>query len=97
MSSNALISSFPGNITAATAANLTAGGLGVLLPDAQIGDHFSEDCLTLNVWVPSGGEEKKAVMVWFYGGTFSTGASSESLFDGQNIAGQEDVIVVSVK
>ena len=94
MSSNALLTSFPGNVTAA---NVTAGGLGVILPDFEIGDHFSEDCLTLNVWVPSGGEEKKAVMVWFYGGNFESGATSESLFNGQNIAGEEDVIVVSVK
>jgi len=78
-------------------ANLTAAGLAIILPDTEVGDTFSEDCLTLNVWVPSGGEEKKAVMVYLYGGTFLTGASSESLFNGQNIAGQEDVIVVSLK
>jgi cholinesterase len=83
-----------GNIAGA---NLTAAGLADILPDYEVGDSFSEDCLTLNVWVPSGGEEKKAVMVWFYGGTFVSGASSESLFNGQNIAGQEDVIVVSAK
>ncbi|KAE9364161.1 alpha/beta-hydrolase, partial [Stipitochalara longipes BDJ] len=92
MSSNAL--QLPiGNVAGA---NLTAAGLADILPDNEVGDTFSEDCLTLNVWVPSGGEEKKAVLVWLYGGTFLTGASSESLFNGQNIAGQEDVIVVSI-
>jgi carboxylesterase type B len=94
MSSNALQSRFTGNVAAA---NLTAAGLADILPDFEVGDTFNENCLTLNVWVPSGGDENKAVMVWLYGGTFLTGASSESLFNGQNIAGQEDVIVVSIK
>jgi cholinesterase len=78
-------------------ANVTAAGFADILPDFQIGDKFDEDCLTLNIWVPSGGEEKKVVMVWVYSGTFLTSESSESLFNGQNIAGQEDVIVVSAK
>ena len=93
MSSNALQKPL-GDVAAA---NLTAAGLAIILPDFEVGDTFSEDCLTLNVWVPSGGEEEKAVMVYLYGGSFLTGDSSESLFNGQNIAGQEDVIVVSLK
>ena len=93
MSPNALQQPI-GNVAGA---NLTAAGLAIILPDFEVGDTFSEDCLTLNVWVPSGGEKEKAVMVYLYGGTFLTGASSESLFNGQNIAGQEDVIVVSLK
>jgi Carboxylesterase family len=33
------------------------------------GHTFNEDCLTLNVWTkPQIGEQKKAVMVWIYGG-----------------------------
>jgi cholinesterase len=63
----------------------------------QIGDRFSEDCLTLNVWVPSGGESKKAVMVWIYGGGFSAGATDTVTYNGQNLASQGDVIVVSMK
>lgn len=35
----------------------------------QIGHHFSDDCLTLNVWTkPQVGETRKAVLVFFYGG-----------------------------
>lgn len=78
-------------------ANLTAAGIDILIGLGQIGDRFSEDCLTLNVWVPSGGEAKKAVMVWIYGGGFTSGTSSKSTYNGQNIASQEDVIVVSIK
>ncbi len=78
-------------------ANLTAAGFAVLTVLGQIGDRFSEDCLTLNVWVPSGGEAKKAVMLWIYGGGFTSGTSSTATYNGQNIASQEDVIVVSIK
>jgi cholinesterase len=78
-------------------ANLTAAGLAILTGLAQVGDRFGEDCLTLNVWVPSGGEAKKAVMLWIYGGGFSTGTSDTTTYNGQNIASQEDVIVVSIK
>jgi cholinesterase len=51
----------------------------------------------LNVWVPSGGEEKKAVLLWIYGGGFTTGSTSIPEFNGKSLAGQEDVIVVSLK
>lgn len=78
-------------------ANLTAAGFEILTILGQINDRFSEDCLTLNVWVPSGGEAKKAVLLWIYGGGFSTGTSTTSTYNGQNIASQEDVIVVSFK
>ena len=33
----------------------------------------SEDCLTLNVWVPAAGTAKKPVMVWLHGGGFAYG------------------------
>jgi carboxylesterase type B len=77
--------------------NVTAVGVAALRTDEQLGDRFSEDCLTLNVWVPSGGEANKAVMLWVYGGTFQIGSSSIATYNGQNIADQEDVIVVSIK
>jgi cholinesterase len=79
------------------AANLTAAGVAILTTLGQVGDRFSEDCLTLNVWVPSGGEAKKAVLLWIHGGGFSTGTTSTSIYNGQYIASQEDVIVVSIK
>lgn len=64
----------------------------------QVGDVFSEDCLTVNVWTkPQTGETKKAVLVWIYGGGFSTGSSRTAAYNGQYIADQEDVVVVSLK
>lgn len=56
----------------------------------------SEDCLYLNVWTPAKSpKEKLAVMVWIYGGGFTTGATSLSLYDGANLA-RKGVVVVSV-
>ncbi|XP_064625334.1 fatty acyl-CoA hydrolase precursor, medium chain-like [Lineus longissimus] len=54
----------------------------------------SEDCLSLNIYVPSGGEEKKAVMVWIHGGAFTVGASLQ--YDGSKMAAAGDVIVVTI-
>ncbi|TVY84374.1 Cholinesterase [Lachnellula suecica] len=78
------------------ATNVTSSGLQILEQLGQIGDKFSEDCLTLNVWTkPQVGEAKKAVLVWIYGGAFTTGSSDNLGYNGQNIAEQEDVVLVS--
>jgi para-nitrobenzyl esterase len=44
----------------------------------------SEDCLTLNVWMPANAAPgaKLPVMVWIHGGGFFTGSGSERQFDG---------------
>jgi len=60
----------------------------------------SEDCLTLNVWVPTDAKPGKKspnlpVMVWIYGGGFTSGGTSESRQDGQFLA-RRGVIVVSM-
>jgi para-nitrobenzyl esterase len=56
----------------------------------------SEDCLTLNVWVPAGAKRGSLpVMVWIYGGGYVTGGTSEYRQDGQNLA-RRDVVVVSM-
>jgi para-nitrobenzyl esterase len=62
----------------------------------------SEDCLTLNIWVPpnSTGTSQPLpsglpVMVWIYGGGFTSGSTSEPRQDGQFLA-QKGVIVVSM-
>jgi cholinesterase len=52
----------------------------------------------LNVWTkPQTGDAKKAVLVWIYGGAFTSGSSSIPAYNGANIADQEDVVVVSLK
>jgi para-nitrobenzyl esterase len=56
----------------------------------------SEDCLTLNVWVPTKTSGAKLpVMVWIYGGGFVAGTTSEARQDGTHLA-QQGVIVVSM-
>lgn len=44
----------------------------------------SEDCLTLNVWMPANAaaNARLPVMVWIHGGGFFTGSGSERQFDG---------------
>ena len=79
-------------------ANVTGAGLQILAALAQIGDNFSEDCLTLNVWTnPQVGEAIKAVLVWIYGGGVGIGNSDNPGYNGQFIADQEDVVLVSFK
>ena len=55
----------------------------------------SEDCLYLNIWTGAkSAGEKRAVMVWFYGGAFAGGATSEPEFDGRGLC-EKGVIVVT--
>ena len=57
---------------------------------------INEDCLYLNVWTPAKSvNDKLAVMVWIYGGGFTIGGTSMSLYDGMNLA-KKGVILVSV-
>ena len=80
------------------AANITAAGISVLSILGNSGATYSEDCLYLNIWTkPQTGEAKKAVLVWIYGGGFSSGSSSIPGYNGANIVEQEDVVVVSFK
>ena len=53
----------------------------------------SEDCLTLNVWSPSGAQ-RLPVIVWFHGGGFRTGATGMPLMNGKLLA-QRGVVVVT--
>ncbi len=56
----------------------------------------NEDCLYLNVWTPAKlPREKLAVMVWIYGGGFTIGGTSMSLYDGKNFA-KKGVVLVSI-
>ena len=55
----------------------------------------SEDCLTLNVWTP-GPDGRRPVMVWIHGGAFTTGGSSQPVYDGARLAAEADVMVVTI-
>ena len=57
---------------------------------------MSEDCLYLNVWTPANrADDKLPVLVWFFGGGFQWGYTSEMEFDGEKLA-RRGLIVVSV-
>ena len=54
----------------------------------------SEDCLYLNVWTPArSNRERLPVLVYFYGGGFVTGDSSEARYDGESMAAKGIVVV----
>src|SRR5215471_6732302 len=62
----------------------------------QVQPNFSEDCLYLNVWTPAkSANEKRAVMVWIYGGGFAGGMTNVPTYDGTNLA-RKGVVMVSV-
>jgi para-nitrobenzyl esterase len=54
-----------------------------------------EDCLTLNVWTPRR-DGKLPVMVWIHGGGLMQGGSAIAAYDGQHLARDGKVVVVSI-
>lgn len=59
-----------------------------------------EDCLTLNVWTaaPEEGAEEapKTVMVFFHGGAYGWGGTSDPIYDGQNfVEAHPDIVLVT--
>jgi para-nitrobenzyl esterase len=63
--------------------------------NAGIGS-MGEDCLVLNVWTPGTDTAKRAVLVSFHGGGFTTGSGNSPGFDGAQLARYGDVVVVTV-
>jgi len=59
---------------------------------------FSEDCLFLNIWSPKNQDNGKLspVMVYFHGGGFQQGSGGYTMYDGKYLAGQKDVVLVTV-
>jgi para-nitrobenzyl esterase len=55
----------------------------------------SEDCLSLNVWTP---EDAKGapVFVWIHGGSLTTGAGSQAMYDGARMAREQGLVVVTI-
>jgi para-nitrobenzyl esterase len=55
---------------------------------------LSEDCLYLNVWTgAASANERRPVMVYFFGGAFTEGAGSVPLYDGDALARKGAVVV----
>ncbi|UFH55791.1 carboxylesterase/lipase family protein [Spirosoma sp. KNUC1025] len=63
-----------------------------LIPKAPI----SEDCLYLNVWSGAkSASEKRPVLVWIYGGGFSSGGTACPIYDGEATA-KKGIVFVSI-
>jgi len=79
--------------------NLTTSSIPVLDTTlSQKDDIFNEDCLTLNIWTkPQLENQKKAVMLWIYGGGFKAGGTRIPPYNGQHLANDQGVVVVSIK
>lgn len=54
----------------------------------------SEDCLYINVWTAAkSASERRPVIVWTYGGGFTSGAGSLAMYDGDALARKGAVVV----
>ena len=56
---------------------------------------MAEDCLTLNIWKPTGGLRPLPVMLWIFGGSFVAGSTADPRFNGEAIA-RQGVILITV-
>ena len=57
---------------------------------------ISEDCLYLNVWTGAqSSKEKRPVLVWIYGGGFTSGGSAVPIYDGEAMA-KKGIVFVSI-
>jgi len=64
----------------------------------QGGDQkMSEDCLYLNVWTGAKAgakaSDKRPVMLWIYGGGYTSGSGSQPMYDGEALAQKGAVVV----
>ena len=67
---------------------------------SETGSYYpqSENCLTLNVWTADGDTKDKAVMVFFHGGSYGWGATSDPIYDGQTlVAAHRDIVLVTAE
>lgn len=82
----------------------TTAGADCSQPVGEVKNGSSEDCLFANVWTPylprSGNQDPKSklrpVMLYLYGGGFTSGSGKNPNTDGTNLASRGDVVVVSV-
>ena len=56
---------------------------------------ISEDCLYINVAVPTPHPRNSSVLVWIFGGGFYSGTSTLEVYDPRVIAAEENIIMVS--
>ncbi len=61
----------------------------------DVAAYDEQGCLTLNVWAPENADALP-VLVWFHGGSFVIGASSQPVYDGALLSSEQRVVVVTV-
>ena len=71
-----------------------AKAFGSICPQGSAAFPESEDCLSINVWQPHGGNGLP-VMLFIHGGAFIEGASASPLLNGLELAASQKVVVVS--
>jgi para-nitrobenzyl esterase len=85
-----------GQICPQTPSNLRSEYGMMIMWDQQSGG-MGEDCLVLNVWTPGVNDgAKRATLVSFHGGGYTTGSGNAPGFDGAQLALFGDVVVVTV-
>ena len=86
-----------GQISPQTVADIRSEYAQMIMWDRHVGPGgMGEDCLNLNIWTPGVDNAKRAVMVSFHGGGWSTGSANGPMYDGANLARFGDVVVVTV-
>jgi para-nitrobenzyl esterase len=71
------------------------GLLDGLVPGSFRGSTDEHACLTLNVWTPADESRALPVLVWFPGGAFTIGATSQPVYDGARFCAEQDVVLVT--
>ena len=56
----------------------------------------SESCLVLNIYTPACDHRRRPVVFYIHGGAYMNGSASNALYDGQALAHDENIVVVTV-
>lgn len=93
----------PANIAPETKfPSFTNNGLNIIKKfTGRLGNQQDEDCLALNIWTKSTSEThphepKKPVFAFFHGGRFTIPGPHSPYYNGQYLADNEDVVVVTI-
>ena len=86
-----------GPISPQTVADIRGEYAQMIMWDRHVGPGgMGEDSLNLNIWTPGIDNARRAVLVSFHGGGWTTGSGNGPMYDGANLALFGDVVVVTV-